>query len=106
MKRIASLALALLPVTPIPSLPASPSYTGHPAVPHQVKAGRIPHNRFMAANGRSEIHDDAWQTDSIPFGGPLGHSPKTFSALLQRDCGSIAFDRKGRIVSICIGHNW
>jgi hypothetical protein len=103
VNRLASLAVALLPVTPIPSLPASPSYTGHPATPHRVKAGRIPHNTFMAANGRSEIHDDAWQTDSIPFSGPLGRSPRTFSALLQRDCGSIAFDRKGRIVSICIG---
>jgi hypothetical protein len=96
--------LALAAVIPIPFVPVTPAYRGHPATPaplHGIAA--VPQNPFMAPNGSSEIHDDAWQTDSIPFSGPLGHSPKTFSALLQRDCGSIAFDRRGRIVSICIG---
>ena len=103
MKRYAAL-IAVLGVTPIPSLPTSdPSYKGHPATPYRVKVGRIPHNRFTAPNGRSEIHDDAWQTDSMPFAGPLGRSPKTFSALLQRDCGSLTFDREGRIISVCVG---
>jgi hypothetical protein len=62
-----------------------------------------PRNPFMAANGRSEIHNDAWQTDAYRWGGPLGRSPRTSSTSLGRDCGSITFDRRGRIVTICVG---
>lgn len=65
----------------------------------------------MAANGVSEIHDDEWQSDVYSYGGPLGRSPQTFSNWLAtsstpgpgRDCGSVTFDRQGRVVSICIG---
>ncbi len=40
----------------------------------------VPHNRFMAANGVSEIHDDGWQTDAYTWAGPLGRSPQTKSS--------------------------
>jgi hypothetical protein len=92
--------------SPIPSVavPPPPSYLGHPAVAHPVRGtGRIPHNPFMAANGRSEIHDDGWQTDVNTWRGPLGRNPQTLSSYIQRDCGSITFDRLGRVLSICIG---
>jgi hypothetical protein len=62
-----------------------------------------PQNPFMAANGRSEIHNDAWQTDAYRHGGPLGRSPRTLSSALSGDCGSITFDRRGRVISICVG---
>jgi hypothetical protein len=57
----------------------------------------------MAPNGRSEIHDDGWQTDAYRWGGPLGRAPQTLSEAVERDCGSITFDRRGRVVSICVG---
>jgi hypothetical protein len=65
----------------------------------------------MAANGLSEIHDDEWQSDVLSWGGPLGRSPQTLSNYLAtsptpaagRDCGSITFDRQGRVIAICIG---
>jgi hypothetical protein len=57
----------------------------------------------MAPNGTSEIHDDGWQTDVTRWGGPLGHRPQTISNYVMHDCGSITFDRKGRVVSVCIG---
>ncbi|MFZ0041665.1 MAG: hypothetical protein WAK93_10180 [Solirubrobacteraceae bacterium] len=101
--------------TPIPSVnvPASPSYLGAPAVPHRIRGvGAVPHNRFMAANGDSEIHDDGWQSDIYRWGGPLGRAPQTFSNYLAvsgspsagRDCGSTTFDSRGRVVSICISN--
>jgi hypothetical protein len=62
-----------------------------------------PQNPFMAPNGKSEIHDDGWQTDVNWWGGPLGRSPQTLSSDLNRDCGSITFDRQGRVISICVG---
>jgi len=93
-------------VIPIPTsnVPPAPTYVGAPATPHPVPGiGPIPRNPFMAPNGRSEIHDDGWQTDVNTWGGPLGRSPQTISSDLNRECGSITFDRRGRVVAICVG---
>ena len=90
--------------TPIPSGLSSPVFAGSRARPQPVRGiPSTPRNRFMAPNGRSEIHNDAWQTDGYVWGGPLGRSAQTFSASLSGDCGSITFDTRGRIVTICIG---
>jgi hypothetical protein len=108
----AGVALAGSP-PPIPSTgtPPSKTHVGHPATPHPVRGiPRTPQNPFMAPNGTSEIHDDEWQTDVNWWGGPLGRKPQTFSNYLAasgtpsigRDCGSITFDRRGRVISICI----
>jgi hypothetical protein len=102
------------PPTPIPSMgtPPAQTFVGHPAEPNPITGtGHIPHNPFMAPNGLSEIHDDAWQSDISTWGGPLGRKPQTFSDYLAtsgppgpgRDCGSITFDHQGRVISICIG---
>jgi hypothetical protein len=93
------------PAVPIPSLAfLGPTYTGHAAAAHAIHGvPSTPRNPFMAPNGRSEIHNDAWQTDAYPWAGPLGRSPVTASAQLGHDCGSVAFDARGRIVSVCVG---
>jgi hypothetical protein len=75
-------AASAQPPTPIPSVsvPPAPQHVGSPAVAHPIRGiAPIPHNRFMAANGMSEIHDDGWQSDISTWGGPLGRSPHTFS---------------------------
>ncbi len=106
-------APAATPPIPIPNLnlPPAPAYLGAPATPRPIDGvGTIPRNRFMAANGLSEIHDDGWQSDVYTWGGPLGRAPRTFSNYLAlsgapsigRDCGSITFDSRGRLVAICI----
>ncbi len=94
------------PVVPIPSVavPAPPPFVGAAARPNPVRGiPSTPRNPFMAPNGESEIHDDGWQTDVSTWGGPLGRSPKTISSQVLRDCGSITFDRQGRVVSVCVG---
>jgi hypothetical protein len=99
---VASVAI----VVPIPFLPGPPGFLGTPAVPHGVRGvAATPRSPFMAANGRSEIHNDAWQTDAYRGGGPLGRSPRTLSSMLvpAGDCGSITFDRRGRLISVCVG---
>jgi hypothetical protein len=105
----APLARASLPSIPIP-IPSlslgAPVYAGHPATPQPLRGIPLPpQNPFMAANGASEIHNDGWQTDAYGWGGPLGRSPRTLSAMLvpSRDCASISFDRRGRLVSVCVG---
>jgi hypothetical protein len=96
--------IAAVPIPSVPPRPAPRAYIGAPASAHPVRGiAPTPRNPFMASNGRSEIHDDAWQTDAVPWSGPLGRSPQTFSTLIVRDCGSIAFDRRGRLVSVCVG---
>jgi hypothetical protein len=97
---------AQVPPVPIPSigLPPSVSYQGSPAAPAPIPGlPPIPHNPFMAPNGKSEIHDDGWQTDASAWGGPLGRSPHTTSSFILRDCGSLTFDSQGRLLSVCIG---
>jgi hypothetical protein len=108
MKRLVLLAALAFPAAaaalPIPTTPGSPAYVGAPGTPHPIKGiPPAPRNPFMARNGQSEIHNDAWQTDAYSWSGPLGRSPKTLSLLLNHDCGSITFDRHGRIVSVCVG---
>jgi hypothetical protein len=93
-----------IPAAPIPSLPTQPSYIGSAARANPISGiPATPRNRFMARNGRSEIHNDAWQTDTYTWPGPLGRSPTVSSTLLTRDCGSIAFDARGRLISTCVG---
>ncbi len=104
MKRVAPLLAAA--VIPIPQLGHARAFRGRPAVPHPIAGvASPPQNRYMAPNGLSEIHDDGWQSDFYRWGGPLGRKPHSFSSYLApgRDCGTITFDRRGRLVAICIG---
>jgi hypothetical protein len=107
---VLAFALAAAPAyatkpTPIPEIGSAPAFKGAPATPHPIKGVPAPpQNPFMAPNGLSEIHDDEWQSDFYRWGGPLGRSPHSFSAYLPpgHDCGTITFDRRGRVVAICI----
>ncbi len=79
-----------------------PAYSGAPAAAHRISVRKPPRNRFLAANSRSNVHDDAWMTDAYWLHGPKGKHPETFSAFLgQRDCITLTFDRRGRIVTAC-----
>ena len=101
----AGIALAE-PAVPIPpgGTPPLKTFVGHPAVPQPITGiPRTPRNPFMAPNGMSEIHDDEWQTDFSTWGGPLGRHPAQVTNYVQHDCGSITFDRKGRVLSVCVG---
>jgi hypothetical protein len=94
---------AATPVVPIPSTPDQ-TFVGHPAVPHPVRdVPRTPHNRYLAPNGDSGIHNDGWQTNTYRRPGPLGRNTSTLSSMLGSECGSITFDSAGRIVATCIG---
>jgi hypothetical protein len=57
----------------------------------------------MARNGRSNLHDDAYQSNAYPGPGPSGAKTRLRSAYLQQECASLTFDRRGQIVSVCVG---
>jgi hypothetical protein len=96
---------------PIPQGPMAGDITpfeGSPAQPDPFFLPRVPQNPFMAPNGLSNLHNDAYQTDTYRWRGPLGRHTQTQSALYQgavltRECASITFDSEGRLVTVCVG---
>jgi hypothetical protein len=109
---VAALALlagpagARIPSQPIPEDPSAeaPTFIGSPATPDPIRSfTRSPRHPFMAPNGRSNIHVDAYQTDANRGAGPLGRNMRRISTYQNADCASVTFDRFGRIVTICVG---
>ncbi|MEA2438193.1 MAG: hypothetical protein QOF65_2749 [Thermoleophilaceae bacterium] len=113
MRKVLLLALALLaalPATaaaddPIPETDTSAqAFFGSPAVQNPIfGVAEAPRHPFMAPNERSNLHTDAWQTDTNRLPGPLGRNMKRLSAVHFADCASVTFDSKGRIVVVCVG---
>ena len=103
---LARAATADVPPTAIPEGPEAnsvPAFLGAPAVPRSIPSPRIPQHPFMAPNGRSNIHDDAYMTDAYITAGPLGRTPERRSTFQGAECGSLTFDGAGRIVTVCVG---
>src|SRR5215208_292117 len=98
-----------LGATPIPQDPSELAglqlFGGQTATPHAVKAPNPPRHPFMASNGRSNVHNDAYQTDTYRHAGPLGRELRTYSQAFGGigSCGiTIVFDKQGRLLTTCI----
>ena len=100
-----SAASALVPAVPIPEFPPPEAETaiGDPAVADPLAVPDPPQHPFMAPNGRSNLHVDAYQTDVHQGPGPLGHGTTRNSTFLEGVCASVTFDSRGHIVTICVG---
>jgi hypothetical protein len=96
-----------VPAVPIPQNPsdlaAAPEFLGATAPPKPVSAPAVPQNPFMAPNGRSNLHDDAYMTNTYLWSGPLGASMQTASTFLSADCASLTVDSAGRLLTVCVG---
>ena len=90
-----------IPDDPLQSPP--PPFSGSPAEPRRLSSPEPPRHPFMAPNGRSNLHDDAYQTDAYRVPGPLGRDMSRVSTLQAGVCASVTFDSKGRIVTVCVG---
>ncbi len=101
---IAALLAAAL-AGPIPTVGTgdAPAFLGAPARQRPISAPPIPQHPFMAPNGSNLLHEDAWQTDTTRRAGPLGRDVQATSTFFARDCASVTFDRRGRIVTVCVG---
>ena len=119
MKLAAACLLAVLvcapasqAAVPIPQVPEELDgldvFSGRVAEARPVFAPRVPRHPFMAANGRSNVHNDAYQTDTYRQSGPLGGRMRSFSQSFDGaggigSCGiTIAFDRRGRLITTCV----
>ena len=96
-----------VPAVPIPQDPEAGSvepFLGSPRPAHPLRGARFaPRHPYMAANGRSNLHDDAYQSDAGVAPGPLGRSPQVTSTLFTQECASLTFDSRGRLLTVCVG---
>lgn len=107
-----SLALALLALAaPAFALPIATDprdlllhpFTGAAVTAKPLPLQSIPQHPYMARNGGSNLHNDAYQSDAYNQAGPLGKNLKVSSTMFMQDCGSVTFDKRGRIVTVCVG---
>ena len=91
------------PIVPDPRPTDVPAYVGAPAEPRPFWVPRAPQHPFMAANPGSNIHDDAYMTDTYRRTGPLGVDPSSTSTSQTAECATLTFDRRGRIETVCVG---
>jgi hypothetical protein len=90
--------------SPIPQGDTSaPAFTGGAWTSQPVFAPLPPRHPFMAPNGSSNLHEDAYQSDASERTGPLGRDMRVTSTFYSRECASVTFDSKGRLVTVCVG---
>jgi hypothetical protein len=103
-----SVAAAAVPPVPIPEGPGAselPEFIRFRDNPRsvQIDATEPPRHPFMAPNGKSNIHDDAYMTDTYRWAGPAGGDMERRSSFQGAECATHTFDSRGRVVTICIG---
>lgn len=96
-----------IPGIPIPSLPTDllvPTFIGAKATARPLPAPAVPQHPYLAPNGRSSMHNDAYSTDAYDVSGPLGRRLTLRSRSYGvRECATIAFDSRDRLVGLCGG---
>ncbi|WP_183095408.1 hypothetical protein [Nocardioides stalactiti] len=96
-----------VPLLPIPSLPTDllvPQFEGAAVTPRPLASPTVPQHPYLAPNGTSSMHNDAYSTDAYAVSGPLGRNLKVTSRSYGvRECATIAFDSEHRIVGLCGG---
>ncbi len=92
---------------PIPSLPTDllvPRFIGAPATKRPIPHPAIPQNPWLSKDGTNTMHNDSYASDAYKVSGPLGKNLTVKSASYGiRECATIAFDSKKRIVGLCGG---
>lgn len=92
---------------PIPVLPTDllvPRFVGAPVTAQPLAHPEIPQHPFLAPNGASSMHNDAYSSDAYAVSGPVGRDLQVTSAAYGvRECATVAFDSTGRLVGLCGG---
>ncbi|MFG2206862.1 hypothetical protein [Streptomyces sp. NPDC048638] len=92
-------------IPPAPGHRLVPGYEGAPATADPLPADQAPpQHPYLAPNGRAGMHGDGASSDTHPFPGPLGDHPAVSSrrmAALGGECATVAFDRGGRLLTVC-----
>ena len=81
-----------------------PTYIGGPATPNPIAHPPIPQHPYLSPNGTNSMHNDAYASDAYEVSGPLGIKPRVKTMFYGlRECATMAFDSRGRIVGLCGG---
>ena len=96
-------ARAQNPIPEGPDASSLPQFSGSPFSPQPIATPAPPRHPFMAPNGSSNLHEDAYQSDASARTGPLGRDMRRTSTFYSRECASITFDSQGRLVTVCVG---
>ena len=95
------------PARPTPSSTVEvPAFLGSPAAARPVveKSQRFQHP-VLAPAGLNSMHNDAAQSDSYPWAGPLGVQPEVSTRQFHRWLGSCVaqtFNSKGQMIGTCV----
>jgi hypothetical protein len=106
LSAIAASAAHADPIAERPTANPIPEFVGAPWAPQPISlvdAPTPPRHPFMAPNDRSNLHDDAYQTNTANWQGPLGRDMERTSFSSLGVCGSVTFDSRDRIVTVCVG---
>jgi hypothetical protein len=68
--------------------------------PQPITSGPVPEHPYMAPNGRSNMHNDAYMSDSYTWRGPAGGELQVKLGVLDGLCATLTFDSQGRIVTV------
>ncbi|MGB8649702.1 MAG: hypothetical protein WCD35_03470 [Mycobacteriales bacterium] len=100
-------AAPAVPAVPIPQDPGAATVLPFLGAPRPARpipgVSFAPRHPFMAPNDRSNLHDDAYQSDAGVSRAPLGYSPTVTSTLFTQECASVTVDRLGRLLTVCVG---
>jgi hypothetical protein len=91
-----------IPIPDVPGPAGLSTFIGSPAVQHPIAYPAPPRHPFMAPDGASNLHDDAYMSNTYQRPGPLGRGLSVLSVAASGLCGSVTFDSRGRIVSVCV----
>lgn len=93
--------------TPLPTLPASLTFYRNPNYPddfaHPLPHLTYPQHPFLAPNGRSNMHNDGYMSDTYEVTGPLARNAevtlRSYAGAGNNLCVTITFDSRGRIIT-------
>lgn len=96
---VAQAAAAEKPAGPV----GPPAFVGQAAIAKPITGvPASPQDPFMGPNEDSTGHNDSWQSDTYRRQGPLGRKPVRKSNDFPGDCVSVAFDKQGRLITVCV----
>lgn len=73
------------------------------ATPKPIEGQPIPQNPHMAPNGRNNVHNDSYMSDTYQLPGPIGGTLRVRRSVLPGLPVSMTFDSKGRLYVLAIG---
>jgi hypothetical protein len=82
-----------------------PPFEGAPSNVAPLPPANVPQHPFMAENGRSAMHVDAYCSNAYDSHGVEGVDPRVRSdsfGLVGGECSTLTFDKQGRVIALCV----